>query len=126
MHAHDHDHAAHAAVEEDREPTYYEKRAYAIEALLIEKGVVTADEIRRGVEVLDSRTAAMAQGFVVLQAARAAEQMDLPEVVAAAQRAMPRVTLVCLLGRPGRCWSRRTKSTCARPATPRWRVCHRT
>ena len=50
---HDHDHAA---IQDDPQPTLYERRAHAIESLLIEKGVVTTDEIRRGVEILDSRT----------------------------------------------------------------------
>jgi len=52
---HDHDHAA---IRDDHHPTVYERRARAIESLLISKGVVTADEIRRGIEVLDSRTPA--------------------------------------------------------------------
>jgi nitrile hydratase len=55
MHTHDHDHAP---IQDAHEPTFCEKRAHAIEALLIEKGIVTADEIRRGVETLDSRTPA--------------------------------------------------------------------
>jgi len=50
------------------------------------------------IEVMDSGTATMAQGFIVLAAARAvAEGKALPEVVAAAQRAAHRVSLVCFL-----------------------------
>ena len=56
---HDHDHSAHAAIEDHHEPGHYEERARAIESLLMEKGVVTADDIRRGVEALDSRTPAL-------------------------------------------------------------------
>ena len=59
MHDHDHDHGAHAAIEDHHEAGTYEKRARAIESLLVEKGVVTADDIRRGVEVLDSKTPAL-------------------------------------------------------------------
>lgn len=50
------------------------------------------------VEVIDSRTATMAQGFVVLEAARAASGgADLEEVVAIANRAIPRVGFVATL-----------------------------
>ncbi len=68
MHDH-HDHAhgtqtdahtdPHAPITEKEELTYYEKRVQAIAALLVEKGVVTADEIRRAVEDMDSRTPAV-------------------------------------------------------------------
>ncbi len=53
---HDHDHEAHAAIEDGREMTYHEKRIRAIQALLIEKDIVTADEIRRQEEALDAVT----------------------------------------------------------------------
>jgi nitrile hydratase len=59
MHEHDHQHEAHAPLEDGRAMTYHEKRTYAIQSLLIEKGVVTADEIRRAIEVMDSRTPAL-------------------------------------------------------------------
>ena len=61
MHDHDHtdDHAPHAPIQDPHELSYYEKRAQAIQALLIERGVVTADEVRRAVEEMDSRTPAM-------------------------------------------------------------------
>lgn len=39
--------------------TDYEKRAYAIQSLLIEHGFVTADEIRRAIEEMDARTPAL-------------------------------------------------------------------
>src|SRR5215470_11621112 len=68
MHDH-HDHAhelqtdahadPHAPITDREELTYYEKRVQAIAALLVEKGVVTADEIRRAVETMDSRTPAV-------------------------------------------------------------------
>lgn len=58
-HGHKHDHDAHAPIFDEHELTYYEKRVYAIQSLLVEKGVVTADEIRRAVEDMDSRTPAL-------------------------------------------------------------------
>jgi nitrile hydratase subunit alpha len=56
----DHDHARdrHAPIEDREELTYYEKRTWAIQTLLVEKGVLTADEIRRQLEMVDSRTPA--------------------------------------------------------------------
>lgn len=56
---HEHEHDAHAPIEDGHELTYYEKRTYAIQSLLIEKGIVTADEVRRAVEDMDSRTPAL-------------------------------------------------------------------
>ena len=56
-HGHDERHNPHAPIR-DRELTAYEKRAAAIQALLVEKGVLTADEIRSEVEDMDSRTPA--------------------------------------------------------------------
>jgi len=59
MHEHDHAHSAHAPVTDRDELTYYEKRVSAIQSLLIEKGLMTADEVRRAVEDMDSRTPAL-------------------------------------------------------------------
>lgn len=59
MHDHEHEHDAHAPITDGEELTYYEKRVYAIQSLLIEKGLVTADEVRRAVEDMDSRTPAL-------------------------------------------------------------------
>ena len=59
MHEHDHKHEAHAPITDAQELTYYEKRVYAIQSLLVEKGVVTADEVRRAVEDMDARTPAL-------------------------------------------------------------------
>lgn len=64
MSEHDHSHDAHAPITEKEELTYYEKRVQAIQALLIEKGVVTADEVRRAVEEMDARTPAMGAKIV--------------------------------------------------------------
>ncbi|MBI3456836.1 MAG: nitrile hydratase subunit alpha [Candidatus Rokubacteria bacterium] len=57
-HAHSHGHDPHAPIRADDKLSYYEKRTAAIQALLVEKGVLTADEIRRQVEDMDSRTPA--------------------------------------------------------------------
>lgn len=57
-HDHEREHAPHATARDDHELTYYEKRTVAIQALLIEKGVLAADEVRRQVEDMDSRTPA--------------------------------------------------------------------
>lgn len=59
MHDHDHDHDAHAPIEDGREMSDHEKRVRAIQALLIEKGIVTADELRKQEEVLDAITPAL-------------------------------------------------------------------
>jgi len=59
MHEHEHTPDTHAPITDGDELTYYEKRVYAIQSLLIEKGLVTADEVRRAVEDMDSRTPAL-------------------------------------------------------------------
>ena len=57
-HDHDHAHDRHAPIEDREELTYYEKRTWAIQSLLVEKGVITADDVRRQIEAVDSRTPA--------------------------------------------------------------------
>jgi nitrile hydratase len=59
MHDHDHDHDAHAPIADGRDMRESEKRVRAMQALLIEKGIVTADEIRRQEEALDAVNPAM-------------------------------------------------------------------
>jgi nitrile hydratase len=54
-----HDHDAHAPIEPDRKLTYHEKRIRAMQTLLIEKGIVTADEIRQQEEALDAVSPAL-------------------------------------------------------------------
>lgn len=50
------------------------------------------------IEIIDSRTAAGAQGFIVLEMARAAEAgKDLPEVVRVGSDMIPRVRFVCAM-----------------------------
>jgi nitrile hydratase len=58
MDHHDHEPNAHVPIDDRDELTYYEKRTWAIQSLLIEKGILTADEIRRQIDMVDSRTPA--------------------------------------------------------------------
>jgi nitrile hydratase len=62
-HAHDHahapahDHGAHLhppQPDDTSEPGHYELTVLAMRDLLVEKGVLTADQVRRGLEILDS------------------------------------------------------------------------
>lgn len=55
---HDHDHP-HAEIVHAEPPGYYEIMETAIRELLIEHRLIRADEIRRQIEVLDSRTPAL-------------------------------------------------------------------
>jgi nitrile hydratase alpha subunit len=55
---HPHDHGAAAAVAE-QVPGYYDMLESAVQELLIDKQLITAQEIRRQIEVLDSRTPAL-------------------------------------------------------------------
>src|ERR1700731_4501153 len=55
---HDHDHA-HAEISKSSPPQYYEIMEMAVRELLIEKKLIEPDEIRRQIEVLDSRTPAL-------------------------------------------------------------------
>lgn len=52
-HSHDHDHPG--TTPDVNETGYYELMAEAMKELLIEKGVVKADDVRRNLEFLDSR-----------------------------------------------------------------------
>jgi nitrile hydratase subunit alpha len=60
MNRHDHEHAhdTHPPIEEREELTYYEQRTWAIQALLVEKGIISAEEIRRQIETTDARAPA--------------------------------------------------------------------
>ena len=58
MHEHDAP-DSHLPLEEDAELTYYEQRVEAIQALLIEKGLLSADDVRRAVEAMDARSPAV-------------------------------------------------------------------
>jgi nitrile hydratase alpha subunit len=63
-HDHDHDHDDHAPISHDQEPGYFELLETALRELLIERGYFTAEEIRRQIEVLDSRTPALGAKIV--------------------------------------------------------------
>jgi nitrile hydratase alpha subunit len=54
-HDHDHDHDHPGTTPDTNETGYYELMAQAMKELLIEKGVVSADDVRRNLEFLDSR-----------------------------------------------------------------------
>ncbi len=51
LHPHDHDH-------DEGPPTYYQAMEIAVRELLIEKGIITAADVRRAVEAMDARTPA--------------------------------------------------------------------
>jgi len=51
-------HAHPARADDDRPPTDYELLETAVRELLIEKGIVTADEIRAAIEAMDARSPA--------------------------------------------------------------------
>ncbi|MET1047904.1 MAG: nitrile hydratase subunit alpha [Hyphomicrobium sp.] len=57
-HGHDHDHP-HAPITQDAEPGYFELMETSVRELLIERHLIGPDEIRRQIEVLDSRTPAL-------------------------------------------------------------------
>jgi nitrile hydratase alpha subunit len=62
MDPHDHDHGhdqPHAEIVRSDRPGYYEIMETAVRELLVEKRLFGADEIRRQIEVLDSRTPAL-------------------------------------------------------------------
>jgi nitrile hydratase alpha subunit len=56
-----HDHGAPHAPSEDQDPPpgYFELLERAVRALLIEKGLIQADDIRRQIEILDGRSPAL-------------------------------------------------------------------
>jgi Nitrile hydratase, alpha chain len=54
-HGHGHDHS-HAEIGRSERPGYYDMMETAVRELLVEKGLFGPDEIRRQIEVLDSRT----------------------------------------------------------------------
>lgn len=55
---HDHDHPHPTRPDQDDALTYYQVMEIAVRELLLEKGIVTADEVRRQVEDMDQRTPA--------------------------------------------------------------------
>lgn len=59
MHDHDHGPDAHAPLQDQGAGSYEEKLTWVIQALLVEKGVLSADEVRAQIEDTDSRTPAL-------------------------------------------------------------------
>jgi nitrile hydratase len=75
-HEHDHDHghdhgsgqAAHATLPDQDAPlTYHQRLETAVRELLIDKGLITADQVRQVVEIIDSQTPVLG-GRVVARA----------------------------------------------------------
>jgi len=65
MHPHDDDHGhATTTVQDDPPPSYYEVMETSVRELLVKKEVIGADEIRRMLEVMDSRTPALGAKIV--------------------------------------------------------------
>jgi nitrile hydratase len=59
VHAHDdHDHDHPGQPDDDDTSSYYRVLEIAVRELLIEKGIVSADDIRRAIEAMDARTPA--------------------------------------------------------------------
>ncbi|MBM3533125.1 MAG: nitrile hydratase subunit alpha [Alphaproteobacteria bacterium] len=63
-HDHDHDHVHPTRPELDGPLTYHQRLEIAVRELLIEKGIVTADEVRRAIEAMDARTPAQGARIV--------------------------------------------------------------
>jgi nitrile hydratase len=59
MHDHDHDHPHATLPDQDAPLTYHQRLEVAVRELLIAKGLLSADEVRRVVEVIDSQTPAL-------------------------------------------------------------------
>jgi nitrile hydratase len=65
MQPHDDDHGhATTTVQDDPPPSYYEVMETSVRELLVEKKVIGADEIRRMLEVMDTRTPALGAKIV--------------------------------------------------------------
>jgi nitrile hydratase subunit alpha len=62
VHDHDHPHATRADTSADL--TYYQTMEIAVRELLVEKGIVTADDVRRQVEDMDGRNAGLGAKMV--------------------------------------------------------------
>ncbi len=58
-HGHDHDHPHPTRPDRDGPVTYHQRLETAIRELLIAKGILTAEEIRRAVEAMDARSPAL-------------------------------------------------------------------
>lgn len=64
--SHNHDHAHdHAPIIIEEKPGYYEILEISVRELLIEKGLIGADEVRKQIELLDSRSPVLGSKLVV-------------------------------------------------------------
>ena len=65
-HPHAHDHAPHPPPRPDTDDslTYYKTMEIAVRELLIEKGVITPDDVRRAIEAMDARSPAQGARIV--------------------------------------------------------------
>jgi len=96
-HDHDHDHGGHDQAAAgigsgDYVPGYFEMLEMSIGELLVERGLIGAGEIRRQIEVLDSRTPALGAKVV----ARAWVDAGFRERLLADGRSAPAIR--------GQCW----------------------
>ena len=63
---HNHDHAHdHTSITIEEKPGYYEILEISVRELLIEKGLIGADEVRKQIELLDSRSPVLGSKLVV-------------------------------------------------------------
>lgn len=63
-HDYEHDHDDHSSITSDERPGYYAVMETAARELLIDKGYISANDIRHQIEVLDSRTPALGAAVV--------------------------------------------------------------
>jgi nitrile hydratase subunit alpha len=65
-HAHEHAHAPHPPARPDTDDTltYYKAMEIAVRELLIEKGVISAEDVRRAIEAMDARSPAQGARIV--------------------------------------------------------------
>ena len=65
-HPHEHDHAPHPPARPDTDDTltYYKTMEVAVRELLIEKGVINAEDVRRAIEAMDARSPAQGARIV--------------------------------------------------------------
>jgi nitrile hydratase subunit alpha len=61
---HDHDHPHATRTDTSADLTYYQTMEIAVRELLVEKGIVTADDVRRQVEDMDGRNAGLGAKMV--------------------------------------------------------------
>lgn len=64
MHTHDHDHPHETLPDQPATVSYHERLETAVRELLMEKGVLTADAVRRAVEDIEDRTPALGARLV--------------------------------------------------------------